>query len=303
MKRWYPVLTVIGILVLGLLITLILKKYSHDGIELKEKPKVALIQISGLITIDASQGFLKSGSSTNQVLEDLERVKKDKSIKGVIFEINSPGGMVVASQEVADKIKELQVPKIALIREIGTSGAYWIATATDTIVASPVSITGSIGVISSYLEFSDLFAKYGVSYERLVAGERKDLANPYRRMTPEEKQILESKLSKIHSAFVSAVARNRKMPEAKVWESATGEFFLGTEAKERGLIDELGNMDTAENIMKEKLNAKDIEIVQFEHERSIFDVLGMVSSNAAYEVGHGIGDALIQSNSKSSVQL
>lgn len=303
MKRWKIVSIVIGILVLAVLITLIIKE-SNNGIELKEKPKVALVKLEGLIMIDSTtKSLFSSSKSSDDILEDLKAIEKDKTIKGLIIEINSPGGMVVASQEIADQVKKLNIPKIALVREVGASGAYWIASAADIIVASPMSITGSIGVISSYLEFADLFNKYGVNYQRLVAGDRKDLANPYRKLENDERNILQSKLDKIHSVFVSEVARNRKMNEADVWKSATGEFFLGVEAKERGLVDVLGNFDTAKGLMKEKLGVTDIQIVNYEHQESLFSLLGMVSTEASYNIGRGIGDSLVESNSNGLIKV
>lgn len=303
MKGWKIASIVIGILVLAVLITLIINE-SNNGIELKEKPKVALVKLEGIIMIDSTtKSLFSSSKSSDDILKDLKEIEKDKTIKGLIIEINSPGGMVVASQEIADQVKKLNIPKIALVREVGASGAYWIASAADIIVTSPMSITGSIGVISSYLEFADLFNKYGVNYQRLVAGDRKDLANPYRKLGNDERNILQSKLDKIHSVFVSEVARNRKMNEADVWKSATGEFFLGIEAKERGLVDVLGNFDTAKGLMKEKLGVKDIQIVNYEHQESLFSLLGMVSTEASYNIGRGIGDSLVESNSNGLIKV
>ncbi len=303
MKRWKIVSVVIGVLVLAVLITFIIKE-SEDRIELKERPKVALVKLEGPIMIDSStKSLFSSSKSSDDILENLKEIEKDKTIKGLIIEINSPGGMVVASQEIADQVKKLNIPKIAVVREVGASGAYWIASAADTIVASPMSITGSIGVISSYLEFADLFNKYGVNYQRLVAGDRKDLANPYRKLKDDERNILQLKLNTIHAAFVSEVARNRKMKEADVWKYATGEFFLGVEAKEKGLVDVLGNFDTAKGLMKEKLGAEDIQIVSYEHDEGLFDLLGMVSTEASYNIGRGIGDSLVESNSNGFIQV
>ena len=107
------------------------------------------------------------------------------------MEINSPGGSAVASDEIATAVKNAKKPVISLIREVGASGGYWVASASDYIIANRMSITGSIGVISSYLEFSGLMEKYGVGYERLVAGENKDLLTPYKKLEADQKALVQ----------------------------------------------------------------------------------------------------------------
>ena len=123
--------------------------------------KIVIIPINGPLTISESgDGLLTPRTgTTSDIISNVKKAKDDSSVKGVIFEIDSPGGTVVASEELASAVKNLGKPNVALIREVGASGAYWVASASDKIVASPMSITGSIGVISSYLEFSKLFEK------------------------------------------------------------------------------------------------------------------------------------------------
>ena len=131
------------------------------------KDKVVVIPIDGAITTQESGGlFAAEEASSSKIVSYIKKANKDQSVKGIIFAINSPGGTVVASEEIVNAIKQTKKPKIAWIREVGASGAYWVASACDEIVADPMSITGSIGVISSYLEFSGLMKKYGVGYER-----------------------------------------------------------------------------------------------------------------------------------------
>ena len=200
--------------------------------------------------MEKSSTGIFGGQTSEGVLQDIKDAGKDSTVKGIILEINSPGGAVVASQEIADAVKSLNKTKYAVIREVGASGGYWIASATDKIIASPMSITGSIGVIGSYLEFSGLFEKYGIGYERLVSGDKKDIGTPYRDLTSEEKTLMENKLRIVHEYFIKQVAMNRHMEIEDVRKVATGEFYLGSEAKELGLIDEFGNKETAIELMK-----------------------------------------------------
>ena len=169
-----------------------------------------------------------------------------------------------------------------------------MASSTDKIIASPMSITGSIGVIGSYLEFSGLFEKYGIGYERIVSGEKKDIGTPYRDLTPEEKTLMENKLKIVHEYFIKQVAINRHMEIDDVRKIATGEFYLGSEAKELGLIDEFGNRETAIELMKKELNNTEIKVITREHQTSIFDLFSGVS----YNMGRGIGSVLLEQEQK-----
>ena len=143
--------------------------------------KIAVIPIYGTITIGNYNSLLQqSTTSSSTIINFLNQAEKDKSVKAILLEINSPGGTAVASSEIADKVSSIQKPVVAFIREVGASGAYWIASSCDKIVANPLSITGSISAISSYLEFSDLMENYGVKYEKLTSGEYKDIGSPFR---------------------------------------------------------------------------------------------------------------------------
>ena len=196
---------------------------------------------------------------------------------------------MVASKEIADALKRVNKTKIAVIREIGTSGAYWIAASADSIVANPLSITGSVGVSSSYLQFSKLFEKYGVGYERLVAGKYKDTGTPFRELTPEERELLEKKMKIVHEEFLEDVKKQRGLSESVVDEIAEGEFYLGREAKELGLVDYLGDREFAVELMKEELNISMPKLVKFKKKESLLSMLAKMSS---YYFGKGIASEL-----------
>lgn len=277
--------------VLFVALIFIVSSYAISSCKTKEN-KIALIKIYGPIAITQTDSFLLSSTSTttSTVINNIKKAKADKSVKAVIFEINSPGGSVVASQELADAISSIDKPKVAYIREVGASGAYWAASATDKIVASPMAITGDIGVISSYLDFSKLFEKYGITYDRLVAGEYKDMGSPYKELTSQEKQLLQKKLDVIYEYFVNAVAKNRKMPVSEVKKLADGSFYLGTEAKENGLIDYVGDKELAVNITKQLAGLKDAKLISYKEETGILNYLTKLSS---YYIGRGIGTSLV----------
>lgn len=256
---------------------------------------VAVIEIKGVIQGDKSGGvFGMPVTSSKEIVQLIEKAEKNPLIKAVVIEINSPGGSAVASAEIADALKKSKKPVVSVIREIGASGGYWIASASDRIFAHRLSMTGSIGVISSYLEFAGFLDKYNVTYRRLVAGKYKDAGSPYKELTPEEEMLYQQKLDMLYDAFVSEVALNRNLDKKKVRELATGFVYLGTEAKEDGLIDEFGGIDEAKEYLKRLLNVK-IELVPYKKKASLMDILSEVMSSQMYRIGAGIGEGLFNS--------
>jgi len=298
MKRWQYI---IGVLLLIFLISFLISKLLPN-FEAVQEDEILVIPIYGVISNENSNlPFGSSEVNSDSIISSIKTAKENKNIKAVIFEINSPGGTVLASKEIADAVKKLNKPKVALIRDIGASGAYWIASSTDKIIADELSITGSIGVISSYLEFSDLLNEYGITYERLVTGEYKDVGSPYKNLTEEERNLIQSKLNKIDQVFLNNVKENRKLKDTK--KIQTGEFFLGIEAKELGLIDYLGNKETAIEVAKNLSKIKEAKVVEFKEKKSIFDVLNKLNANAFYYLGQGIGSQLYYESKNKNLEI
>lgn len=249
---------------------------------------VALIPIEGAIMGSQGSSFGTPIVSSQSIIEFIEKAEENNNIEAIVLEVNSPGGSAVASDEIAVALKKSKKPKVTLIREVGASGGYWIATATDHIVANRMSITGSIGVISSYLEFSGLMEQYGISNERLVAGDRKDIGTPTKKLSKEEKALMQKKLDLIHNFFINEVVENRNLPKTKVEELATGEFFLGVEALNHGLIDELGDKETVTKYLKNQ-GIEDVEYSTYEKQPGFFESLTGVFSGFSYNLGQGLG--------------
>ncbi|MFH1917389.1 MAG: signal peptide peptidase SppA [Nanoarchaeota archaeon] len=253
---------------------------------------VAHITISGPLTTERSDTFFGSeGTSSEDVIQEIEKVKKDKGIKAVLFEIDSPGGSPVASEEIGNAIKNLDMPTVSWIREVGASGAYWVASSTDHIVANRMAITGSIGVFGSYLEFPGLLTRFNITYRRLVSGKYKDMGVPYRTLEEEEEAILQAKLDLIHEYFIEEVAMNRNLSINQTRELATGMFYLGSEAKDLGLVDELGGKEEAIKYLEGVLKAN-VTLVAFERERSLWDVLSEISAKNSFYLGKGMSSFL-----------
>lgn len=257
----------------------------------------AIITINGPIMIDSSNGwFTDSVTSSTETIELIDKASKDPNVKAIIFEINSPGGTPVATDEISMKIKSLNqrnITTVAWIRETGTSGAYWIASSTDHIIANRMSIVGSIGVFGSYIEWYGLMDIYNVTYKRLVSGEYKDTGVPYRPMTEKEELYIQTKLDKIHDYFINAVAENRNMSYAEVKILATGEIFLGAEAINNGLIDELGTEQQALNYVESKIGETPA-IKRFSTQKSFFERIMKAMNKNSFYMGQGMGDRILK---------
>lgn len=270
--------------------------------EINEGANVALISINGPIVVgDHESAFSGDYVTSTEIIELIEKAKEDGTIKAIIFEINSPGGSAVASDEIGQAIKELRETTnkttVSWIREVGASGAYWVASNTDYIVANRMSMTGSIGVIASYLEFSGLLDKYNITYERLVAGKYKDMGTPFKEMSEEEKDIFTEELKQIHEYFIDEVANNRKLTKIQVKQFADGRVFLGEKAKQLGLIDEIGGKKEALKYIENKLNIT-AEIVEYKQPVSLFQLLTKLMSEQGFNMGKGLGTALTETNEK-----
>jgi protease-4 len=287
MKPWAIILSVVIVI---LLISVIAANLLKDSATSTQN-KIAVIPIYGTISL-SNQGFFFDTSSTNSqtILDYIEQANEDTRVKAIILEINSGGGTVVASKEIADAVKESEKPVVAYIREVGASGAYWVASASDSIIADEMSVTGSIGVLGSFIEISQLMEDYGIKYEQLIGGKYKDVGSPFRSLTDEEKDLLQRKIDVIYDFFVSEVAKNRNLPKEDLKELATGMFYFGIEAKELGLIDHLGNKDTAIEVAESLAGIEDSSLITYKRKASLFDVLSKLSSTSFYFVGQGFGE-------------
>ena len=289
-KRWgFIIFLLIIIALLGFFAVGILSLFIGGGVE-DLSGNAALIPIKGVI-MTGEVGFVSEVTTSDDIIEFIEKAEKNPSVKAIVFEIDSPGGGAVASEEIANKIKEVNKTTVAWIRGAGASGAYWIASATDHIVANRMSITGSIGVISSYLEFAGFLGDHNITYQRLVAGKYKDLGSPLKELTLQERRILEKKLDIIHDYFIEAVAENRGLSKKDVEELSTGAFYLGVEAKAFGLVDELGGKDEVIEFIEKKLNMT-VDLVEYKHEKTLFDLLKEVFNDNSFLVGKGIGSSM-----------
>ncbi|MEM4554447.1 MAG: signal peptide peptidase SppA [Candidatus Anstonellaceae archaeon] len=210
---------------------------------------VGIVEIKGPIIYDDVRAslFFDEIRGAKSIAQDIMSANERKDVKAVLVLIDSPGGSVVASTEIYDALSSLNKTKVAHINEIGTSGAYLIATATDYIIANPNAITGSIGARMSFADMSRLFEKIGYNETVIKTGEMKDIGSPARPMSKEEYGVLYSLLNESFSQFVEAIRKGRgeRLNEVLFEQVLDARILSGRQAKNVGLVDELGKRDDA----------------------------------------------------------
>jgi len=201
--------------------------------------KIAIVEIKGVIT------------QSSGIIEEINQHQEDEGVKAIILRIDSPGGGVGPAQEIHREILKVKSKKrvVTSMGSVAASGGYYIACASDLIIANPGTITGSIGVLIEFANIEELFKKIGIKGVVLKSGEHKDIGSPFREMTPAEKKIIQEVIDNVHQQFVQAVAKGRKMDQAKVMQIADGRILTGEQAKQIGLVDQIGNLQDAIDIV------------------------------------------------------
>ncbi len=205
---------------------------------------VAVVKIDQTLTTEGVPAsiFYTGEPSSNDIANAIEKLDERPDVASVVFVINSPGGSVVATHDVYDAIKNLSKPKVAYFKEVAASGAYYISTPTDYIISDPDAITGSIGVIATFADMSGLFEKIGLNVTTVKSGAHKDIGSEARPLTKEERVILQNLINEVFNEFKSVVIENRgdKLDKQKFEEILDGRIVSGRQAKQIGLVDELG---------------------------------------------------------------
>lgn len=295
-KRWIFVIIVIAVIALiSLFFAAIASLFiggSGGGISFGSN--VAVIKLHGTIMPDRQAGlFSLNVASSSDIVNFIEAADNDPKIKAILLEINSGGGAPVASEEIVKALKKSEKYKVAMIRELGASGAYWVASAADDIVASPMSITGSVGVLASYLEFSGFLKDYNITYQRLVGGKYKDIGSPFKKLAPIEEMMLQETIDELHDYFLNDVVENRGLTKEAIEEVGTGLFFTGLKAKKLGLVDVLGGKDEVIDLIENKIG-EEARFVEYKKKAGFSDILSQMISGQSFWLGQGIGDALFK---------
>lgn len=279
-KAWLVVTAVIGtLLVLGIVaIVMVMSNSSSDTalptplsqkiVSVGSEGTIALVNISGEISEEAPStplGGGVTGVSARRMTRLLDKLAEDDQVDAVVLRIDSPGGGVVASDEIYRKVKALREvkPVVVSMGNVAASGGYYIAAGANYIVANPSTLTGSIGVIAQFPELSGLFDMIGVELRTFKSGEFKDMGSPTRQITTEESQILTSVTTQAYDQFVQAIVDGREMDEAVVRQLGDGRIYTGQQAEENGLVDQVGTLDDAIAIAGTMAQVSDPTVSEF----------------------------------------
>lgn len=219
-------------------LTLVWRVSSPGGSLIPAREKVGVVPIEGVIGLDVQ---------SKDIIEQLEKFRKNPAVKAIVVRITSPGGSVGPSQEIYDKIREISKEKktVASMGDVAASGGLYVACGASKIVANPGTITGSIGVIIEFPNWQKLADKIGITQAVIKSGEFKDIGNPNRPLTEAERALLQSVIDDVYNQFLQAVSAGRGMGREKVKPYADGRIFSGSQAKGLGFVDELGGLETA----------------------------------------------------------
>ncbi|MDH5173940.1 MAG: signal peptide peptidase SppA [Elusimicrobiota bacterium] len=213
------------------------------------KKGVVVVYLYGPLSISQrASGWARFLPGADRVTSELRKISEIANIKAVVLRINSPGGSVGAVQEIyeeVNRLKEKGKKVVVSMGDVGASGAYYVACAADKIVANPGTITGSIGVLMSLGNMEELFRKVGIKVEVIKRGKHKDIGSLSREMTPEERKLLQGVIDDAYDQFLQAVMEGRNLKKREAEKIAQGQVFTGRQAKNLGLIDEIGNFQDA----------------------------------------------------------
>jgi len=232
--------------------------------------KIVHIALEGVIMRQRQSGSMLGGmfDPVNQVILQIRAAEADDSVKGILFEVNSPGGAVTPSDEIYEQLRRFKEKRpdrhvLVFVRDMAASGGYYAAMASDWIIAEPTSVVGSIGVIVQSLNVKGFSDKYGVTVTTITSGDNKALLNPFEEPQPEHIAIFQELVDDMYANFVSIVAEGRDLEVEKVKALADGRVFTAKKAKEADLIDDIGYWDDVVDKMAELRKSNSVYVIQY----------------------------------------
>ena len=251
--------------------------------------KIAVLHASGTILPIAPQGFPGAEQAVitaDKIKEELDDIRADDDVKALVVRVNSPGGAGTTSDLIWQMLRETskEIPVIASMGSVAASGGYYIAMAADSIVASPTTITGSIGVFNTKFNTRELFSdKIGITFDVVETHEHADWLNPQHHFTDVEQQAFQRTADQFYETFIGKVAMSRSLTVDEVDERAQGRVWIGSDALDQQLVDLLGGLDKAIEVAAESANLESYSVVSYPAPKDIFEILygsGMTQAQA-----------------------
>lgn len=246
------------------------------------KAKVVRIEVEGAIMRESQGGlFSPPVDKIEEILSRVRAADNDPQVKGIIVEVNSPGGGVTPSDEIymaLMRFKETDKSRKVLVhmRDLAASGGYYVAMAGDYLMAEPTTIIGSIGVIMQSVNFQELATKIGIKDVTMKSGANKDLLNPFREVNPEQVAILQEMIDAMYDRFAGIVAESRGLDEGVLKELADGRVFTADGALKDGFIDGIGYWDDAVVKMAILMGEDDIKVIRYDRQATLFDAFAQM---------------------------
>ncbi|MDL4843197.1 signal peptide peptidase SppA [Aquibacillus rhizosphaerae] len=272
--------------------------------------KIAVLHLNGVIQDTTANTLLNTSSYNHErFLDMLDEAGEDRNVKGIILSVNTPGGGVVESDEIHDKILEVKEeydkPVYVSMGNTAASGGYYIAAPADKIIAHNATLTGSIGVIMESINFAELADEHGIDFNTIKSGEYKDIMSSSREMTDDEREILQTMIDDMYDDFVQVIVDGRNMSEDRVRELGDGRIYTGSQAQEVDLVDELGSLSDTIAMMKEEQEIDNAQVVEYEQGLGFNQFLGgtMKSMFGSEADLIGIKDLLRESNAPRAMYL
>ncbi len=284
----------VGVLLVGLLVLVGARIAGNAAGSLAPGYNVAEVAVEGPITRDGGGGPLSNapiGAAAEEIVEQIERADENRGVEALLVRLNTPGGEIVPSQDIRLAAERFDGPTIAYATDVCASGGYEIAAGCDELWAREGSIVGSIGVVGSRVNVADLADRLGVSYEQFTAGEYKDAGTPLKELEADEREYLQGIVDDYYDQFVADVVEGRDL-DAETVRDTEARVYLGEQALDVGLVDELGTREDVTDRVEQGLG-KEVTIEEFEPQRGLASRLQRGAGRVAYAFGAGLASVVV----------
>ncbi|WP_396610291.1 signal peptide peptidase SppA [Haloferax sp. S1W] len=255
---------------------------------------VAEVAVEGPITRDGGRGPIPGGAigtPADDIVEQIDAASEDTHAEALLLKLNTPGGEVLPSDDIRRAAAEFDGPTVAYATDVCASGGYWIASGCDELWSHDASVVGSIGVIGSSVNASELADRLGITYERFAAGKYKDAGNVLKEPTDDEREYLQGLIDDYYDDFVETVAEGREMDPETIRETEA-RVYLGEEASAIGLVDELGTRADVEDRLAALLDRDEVTVEEFTPQAGLMARLRGSAERVAYSFGAGVASTL-----------
>lgn len=254
---------------------------------------VAKVVVDGPISNESGSPGPVGGSTpaAEEIADQIERADDDGDAEALIVELDTPGGMPVASDDVREAAEEFDGPTFAYAKDMCASGGYVIACGCDEFYARDDSLVGSIGVIANQTKFTELADEYGITRERFTGGEYKDTFDPLKDLPEDEREYFQGVIDAGYDSFVELVAESRDLDERTVRDTEA-RVYHASDALDVGLVDHVGSHGDFEDLVATRLGTDEITVETFEPSRGIAGKVGIGAQRAAYAFGKGVATAV-----------